>query len=106
MPEAVRLSYVAALILKAVSAGRCYGLEIMEVAGLPSGTVYPALRRLESAGLIRSRWEAESIAAAQQRPVRKYYEVTRDGAAILTTGAGSRYLLPEFQSNSTPSAKR
>ena len=42
-----RLSHSAALILKALSLGYCFGLDVMEATGLPSGTVYPALRRLE-----------------------------------------------------------
>ncbi len=55
----------------------------MEVTGLPSGTVYPALRRLERDQLIRSQWERESIANAELRPPRKYYKVTRPGEAAL-----------------------
>ena len=36
----------------------------METTGLPSGTVYPAMRRLERDELIRSQWENQSIADA------------------------------------------
>ena len=71
------------MILRAVDAGRPYGLSIMEVTGLPSGTVYPALRRLERDGLIRSQWERQSIADAELRPPRKYYRVTRPGREVL-----------------------
>ena len=42
-----RLSHTAAMILKAIHAGPGYGLSVMEMTGLPSGTVYPAMRRLE-----------------------------------------------------------
>ena len=49
-----RLSHSAALILKALSLGYCFGLDVMEVTGLPSGTVYPALRRLERDELVES----------------------------------------------------
>jgi hypothetical protein len=49
----------------------------MEMTGLPSGTVYPAMRRLERDELIRSHWERQSIADAEQRPPRKYYKLTR-----------------------------
>jgi DNA-binding PadR family transcriptional regulator len=76
-----RLSHSAALILKALSLGYCFGLEIMEVTGLPSGTVYPALRRLERDGLVESKWEPGEEAMAHQRPARRYYEVTRAGKA-------------------------
>jgi len=34
-----------------------YGFSVMEMTGLPSGTVYPAMRRLERDELIRSHWE-------------------------------------------------
>ena len=59
-----RLSHSAALILKSLSLGYCFGLDVMEVTGLPSGTVYPALRRLERDGLVESKWEPEDEATA------------------------------------------
>ncbi|WP_263376796.1 PadR family transcriptional regulator [Granulicella aggregans] len=82
-----RLSHSAALILKALSLGYCFGLDVMEVTGLPSGTVYPALRRLERDALVESRWEPEEEATAKQRPARRYYEVTPAGktAALAAT---------------------
>jgi PadR family transcriptional regulator, regulatory protein PadR len=64
------------------------------MTGLPSGTVYPALRRLERDEMIRSQWEKQSIADAEQRPARKYYKVTADGRATLE-GARKRYPLLE-----------
>lgn len=78
-----RLSHTAALILQAVNAGYVYGFSVMEVTGLPSGTVYPAMRRLERDELIRSNWEQQSIADAEQRPPRKYYKLTRAGNTTL-----------------------
>lgn len=78
-----RLSHTAALILQAVNAGYVYGFSVMEVTGLPSGTVYPAMRRLERDELIRSHWEQQSIADAEQRPPRKYYKLTRAGTTTL-----------------------
>ena len=78
-----KLSHTAALILRAISAGYIYGFSVMEMTGLPSGTVYPAMRRLERDGLIQSKWEAETIAAAEQRPPRKYYKLTAGGRATL-----------------------
>ncbi len=83
MPTEPKLSHTTAMILRAVDAGHRYGLSIMEVTGLPSGTVYPALRRLERDALIRSQWERQSIADAEQRPARKYYRVTRTGREVL-----------------------
>src|ERR1700753_2642714 len=94
-----RLSLSAALILKALSLGYCFGFEIMEITGLPSGTVYPALRRLERDGLVQSDWEAEDEAAEAARPARRYYKVTTQGKAAVIA-AGQRYpllsrLIPE-----------
>jgi PadR family transcriptional regulator, regulatory protein PadR len=78
-----KLSHTAALILHALDAGFVYGFSIMEMTGLPSGTVYPAMRRLERDELIRSHWERQSIADAEQRPPRKYYKLTAAGKVIL-----------------------
>ena len=87
-----RLSHSAALILKALSLGYCFGFDVMEMTGLPSGTVYPALRRLERDKLVESRWEPEDEAVANQRPARRYYEVTRQGKAA-ALAATERYPL-------------
>ena len=70
-------------VLHAVSLGKRYGFDIMDVTGLPSGTVYPALSRLERMGLLRAKWEAHSVARREKRPPRKYYQVTREGSARL-----------------------
>jgi PadR family transcriptional regulator, regulatory protein PadR len=78
-----KLSHTAAMILQAIHAGYIYGFSVMEMTGLPSGTVYPAMRRLERDELIRSQWEKQSIADADQRPARKYYKLTRAGKATL-----------------------
>jgi PadR family transcriptional regulator PadR len=83
MAVEAKLSHTAAMILQAVNAGWVYGFSIMEMTGLPSGTVYPAMRRLERDELIRSQWEQQSIADAEQRPPRKYYKLTRAGKLTL-----------------------
>ena len=83
MAAETKLSHTAALILQAIHAGSVYGFSIMEMTGLPSGTVYPALRRLERDELIRSHWEQQSIADSEQRPPRKYYKLTRAGKVTL-----------------------
>ena len=89
-----KLSHTAALILRAIGAGYVYGFSVMEMTGLPSGTVYPAVRRLERDGLIQSKWESETIATKEQRPPRKYYKVTRAGKATLEASL-KRYPLLE-----------
>jgi PadR family transcriptional regulator PadR len=83
MAVEAKLSHTAAMILQAVNAGYVYGFSVMEMTGLPSGTVYPAMRRLERDELIRSQWEQQSIADAEQRPPRKYYKLTRVGKLTL-----------------------
>src|ERR1700722_310726 len=83
MAVEAKLSHTAAMILQAVNAGYVYGFSVMEMTGLPSGTVYPAMRRLERDELIRSNWEQQAIADAEQRPPRKYYKLTRSGKATL-----------------------
>jgi PadR family transcriptional regulator, regulatory protein PadR len=87
-----KLSHTAAMILQAIQAGYVYGFSLMEVTGLPSGTVYPAMRRLERDGLIRSEWERQSVAGRALRPARKYYKLTRSGTATLEA-AQKRYPL-------------
>ncbi len=89
-----KLSHTAAMILQAIHAGYVYGFSVMEMTGLPSGTVYPALRRLEGDELIRSQWEKQSIADAEQRPPRKYYKVTAAGKSTLEASR-KRYPLLE-----------
>ena len=79
MPRAPRLTLPTAMVLMAVSRNYRYGFDISDATGLPSGTVYPVLRRLEEAGLLRSRWEAVESARAEQRPPRRYYTVTASG---------------------------
>ena len=88
------LSYSVSVILQALDSGYQYGFDVMDMTGLPSGTVYPALRRLEENGLVVSKWEKDAIAQQEQRPPRKYYEITPDGKQALAE-ALSRYRLLE-----------
>ena len=83
MPSDIKLSHTAAMILQSIHTGSIYGFSIMERTGLPSGTVYPALRRLERDTLIRSEWEKQAIADKELRPARKYYKVTATGRSAL-----------------------
>jgi PadR family transcriptional regulator, regulatory protein PadR len=83
MADGSRLSHTTAMMLQAIGGGYIYGYTVMAATGLPSGTVYPALRRLERDQLIRSRWERQSIADAALRPPRKYYSLTRSGELTL-----------------------
>lgn len=84
-----RMTLYVHLVLRAFLAapGReMYGLEIMRAAGLPSGTVYPILARLESAGWLSGR--AEDInPRAEGRPPRRYYRLTAAGTAAARQAA-------------------
>lgn len=79
-----RLSFTAFSVLYALSNGHRYGFDIMDATGLPSGTVYPVLSRLERDGLVGSSWEDEAVAMSEGRPARRYYEMTGDGSAALS----------------------
>lgn len=79
------------LLLAALAQGPLHGYGVIERLrsgsdgriDLPTGTVYPALHRLERVGLMRSHW---SRASGRRR---RTYELTPDGTAALdTTRAG------------------
>jgi DNA-binding PadR family transcriptional regulator len=81
MPKS--LSNTSVAILQALAGGVRYGFDIIDATGLPSGTVYPALAKLEDAGLVSSRWENPRIAQQEKRPPRRYYELRPSGEAAL-----------------------
>lgn len=90
-----QLSITAVSVLKAVADGYEYGFDVIDRTGLPSGTVYPALSRLERDGYLRSAWEDEAAAHAEGRPARRYYRVTAPGARALAAAlAHYRALVP------------
>lgn len=86
--QKLNLSLSGTAILQAVAHNYHYGFDIMDVTGLPSGTVYPALRRLEAAGLVTAKWEDEQAARQEQRPARRYYKMTGAGQRALTEAVG------------------
>jgi DNA-binding PadR family transcriptional regulator len=83
VPSPVRLTRPTTLVLVALARGVRHGFDLLDETGLESGTVYPILRRLERAGLVRSRWEAVQRARAEGRPPRRYYELSGAGAEVL-----------------------
>jgi DNA-binding PadR family transcriptional regulator len=91
MPDGY-LSLSATVVLQAIANGYGYGFDVMDTTGLPSGTVYPALRRMEAASLVKSKWEDAAVAQREQRPARKYYVITRSGQLALAE-AVERYRL-------------
>src|SRR5438874_13741481 len=82
--EALR-GHLDMLLLAAVRARPAHGYALIEelrrrsggAFDLPEGTVYPALHRLERAGLLASRWASD----APRR--RRVYALTGDGRAAL-----------------------
>jgi len=99
------LSYASASILLAIASGYRYGFDVMDMSGLPSGTVYPALRRMEQAGFVASKWEKETIAQKDQRPARKYYAITRAGESALGAAVKLYPLLENVIPNMPPKSK-
>lgn len=80
---AIRLTYTTALVLQTLGEEASYGFDIMETTGLPGGTVYPVLRRLEAADLVRGDWEPEHEARQRRRPNRRLYTLTPAGEQVL-----------------------
>jgi PadR family transcriptional regulator PadR len=78
-----QLSYATVSVLHAIAAGVRYGFDIMDRTELPSGTVYPALSRLERDGFVKSRWEDLARAHGDRRPPRRYYHITAQGERAL-----------------------
>jgi DNA-binding PadR family transcriptional regulator len=76
-----------------------YGLELMRETGLPSGSLYPVLARLEGAGWVRSKRE-QIDPAAEGRPQRRYYALTSDGLV------SARYELAVLSEQLRPPALR
>lgn len=73
------------LLLAILSEGAAHGYAVIEslrqrsggLFDLPEGTIYPALHRLESQGLLKSRWQDD----APRR--RRVYELTAKGRQSL-----------------------
>lgn len=78
--------HLDALVLAVLEGGSLHGYAVIEAIrarsgdafDLPEGTVYPALHRLEKAGLLKSAW----VTPPSGRK-RRVYELTRRGVAGL-----------------------
>ena len=77
------VAQVLTVLLADPDQGR-YGLELMRATGQPSGTLYPILTRLVTAGWLRSEWE-QVDAKVEGRPARRYYLLTPDGLVAAHT---------------------
>jgi len=89
----MNFTYPTTLVLHALANGIRHGFDVIDATGLASGTVYPILRRLERETLVWAQWEDAAIAHEEQRPPRRYYELTPAGKAVLET-AVVRYPVP------------
>ena len=83
MAKQKELSLGTVLVLHALARGCRYGFDVLEQTGLTSGTIYPALDRLEELGFAVSEWEDARIAQHEKRPARRYYEITERGEEVL-----------------------
>lgn len=105
-PRSPRLTYHGACVLQALARGATFGFDVMDLTGLPSGTVYPILRRFEEDGWVRSRWEREDAAHSEGRPRRRHYTLSAAGHSALELAA-ERYRAHErLFGRSTASAGR
>jgi DNA-binding PadR family transcriptional regulator len=86
MPKPAPLAFGSIAILHAIADGNRFGFDIMDVTGLTSGTVYPALDKLETLGLVTSSWEDARVARRDKRPPRRYFDLTSAGAHALAAG--------------------
>lgn len=98
----MRITYPTAIVLLAVSRGFRHGFDIIDASGLKSGTVYPILRRLEDAGMVRARWEPVTNARDAGRPPRRYYQLTGAGTEAL---ASARVQFPGLARTLAPGAQ-
>ena len=101
----IRMTQSTAMVLQAVSRGYRYGFDIMDATGLRSGTIYPILRRLEEAGLLRGRWERVAEAHRDNRPQRRLYEITAAGMDFLEEAAERLAQTRVFLNSNTASEK-
>lgn len=80
-PETPRVTRQTLRVLSALlerPSDELYGRELLGKTRLKSGTLYPALARLERAGWIESRWE-ETDPQVAGRPRRRFYRLTAQG---------------------------
>lgn len=89
-PEMLK-GHLDAIVLAAVEAGPAHGYAIIEeirrrsggTFDLPEGTVYPALHRLEQAGLLSSVWKSPTGGRR-----RRVYSLTKRGLQSLAERKG------------------
>jgi PadR family transcriptional regulator PadR len=68
-------------VLLDAPADEAYGLEVVRASGVPAGTSYAILRRLEDEGLLDGRWE-QINPEDEGRPPRRYYRLNGEGRRV------------------------
>jgi PadR family transcriptional regulator PadR len=84
--------HLETLILSMLDQGQAHGLEIIRrlhesgcgALHLKEGSLYPALYRLENAGLVEATWEEETKGRRGAR--RRFYRLTAKGTKALDKG--------------------
>jgi DNA-binding PadR family transcriptional regulator len=84
--------HLESLILSVLNQGEAHGFEVwkrLERAGegalqLKEGSLYPALYRMERAGLLKARWEDGK--SERRGPRRRIYRLTTKGSRQLNAG--------------------
>ena len=100
-----KMTFAMVSVLQAIAKGYRYGFDIIDATGLPSGTVYPILGRLEENALVRSRWEDQEIAHREKRPPRRYYEITEAGNTGLEDALQAYRALEDLPPAETPESE-
>jgi PadR family transcriptional regulator PadR len=72
---------VATVLLNAPPNTQHWGYHIGKTTGVPSGVLYPILRRMLDAGWVTDGWEHPHETLG--RPPRRYYQVSADGRGAL-----------------------
>lgn len=98
----IRMTPAIGRVLKAFlddPAAKRYGFQLMQMTGTTSGSLYPALAKLERVGWIVGKRELIDP-HEEGRPARRYYTLTAEG---FTTGAAA---LTEFSQQFRPSTPK
>jgi PadR family transcriptional regulator, regulatory protein PadR len=84
MDTGLRVTLTVARVLRVFLADPAeprYGFDLMERTGMPSGSLYPVLARLDRAGWITGhREDLDPVAAG--RPPRRYFTLTPEGERL------------------------
>ncbi len=86
--RSIQTSQVLQALLDA-PAGETYGFGLVKMTGLPSGSVYPILRRLEEEGLLVAREEPIDPTAKRPR-YRIFYRLNAEGRREARTATRDR----------------